>query len=69
MAKLTILKDTCKGCLLCKHVCPKGVLGQDHDKPNKRGYYPIQDMFPEKCIACGLCALMCPDCVIKVEKE
>ena len=23
----------------------------------------------EKCIACAMCAMMCPDCVIKVEKE
>ena len=23
----------------------------------------------EKCIACAMCAMMCPDVVIKVEKE
>ena len=23
---------------------------------------------PEKCVACALCATMCPDCIITVEK-
>ena len=60
MAKLTIDRETCKGCGLCAEVCPKQI--------NTKGYHPIGITDQESCIGCAFCARMCPDAVIKVEK-
>lgn len=68
MPKITILKDKCKGCLLCTSACPKKILKASKDKLNAKGYYPVTITVQEECIGCGLCAIMCPDCVIKVER-
>ena len=68
MAKLTILSERCKGCLLCTKACPKKLLEASTDTHNAKGYYPVRITRPEQCIGCALCASMCPDCVIIVEK-
>ncbi len=39
------------------------------DELNQKGYHPAVITDQEKCIACAMCALMCPDCVITVEKD
>jgi len=67
MAKLTIARETCKGCGLCADVCPKHLLALSHEI-NSRGYHPIGIAEQEKCIGCAFCARMCPDAVITVEK-
>ena len=36
---------------------------------NAKGYHPAVITDQEKCIACAMCATMCPDCEIKVEKD
>ena len=38
MAKVTIDKDTCKGCGLCVTVCPKGILRLSESEINAKGY-------------------------------
>ena len=68
MAKLTFRSDLCKGCGLCIAACPKGLLALAKDKINAKGHHPAQITEPEKCIGCASCALMCPDCIIKVER-
>lgn len=68
MAKLTIDKETCKGCGLCVAACPKGILGVSKTESNGKGYFVVEELDPDKCIACAFCATMCPDCVITVEK-
>lgn len=59
-------KELCKGCGICLEVCPAKCLFWGEEL----GYYsnltPECDI--EKCIACGLCQIHCPDCAIKVEK-
>ena len=35
---------------------------------NQKGYSPVKLTKPEECIGCASCALMCPDCVITVER-
>ena len=35
---------------------------------NAKGYHPAEVVDIEKCIACAMCATMCPDCAIKIEK-
>lgn len=70
MAKgyIEINVDECKGCNLCTHYCPVNILELDETRTNKRGYTPLMVTEPEKCIACGFCATMCPDSVISVHR-
>jgi len=59
-------KGLCKGCGICLEICPQKCLFWG----SELGYYgnltPECDI--EKCIACGLCQINCPDCAIKIEK-
>ncbi|HHY83701.1 MAG TPA: 4Fe-4S binding protein [Clostridiales bacterium] len=68
MAKVTFDEDRCKGCELCVHVCPKGIVVIAADRINKKGYHPATVIEMDKCIGCAFCARMCPDVVIEVEK-
>lgn len=68
MAKLTFLKDVCKGCGLCVNACPLGLIVLEKDKINKKGHSPAGITDESRCIGCASCAMMCPDCVITVEK-
>ncbi|HAG09756.1 MAG TPA: tungsten formylmethanofuran dehydrogenase [Desulfotomaculum sp.] len=68
MARVTFREDRCKGCELCKLVCPKKIIIQA-DYVNNLGFRPATVKEQEKCTGCTLCALMCPDIVIEVEKE
>jgi 2-oxoglutarate ferredoxin oxidoreductase subunit delta len=36
---------------------------------NEMGYHPATVEEMEKCTGCTLCALVCPDMVIEVERE
>ena len=54
--------EWCKGCGTCVALCPKSVLALD-DK-NK-----VVVQSPEKCIACMLCELRCPNLAIEVISE
>ena len=47
----------------------KKILELAHDVLNAKGYHPARMTDQAKCIGCAMCAMMCPDCVIKVEKE
>jgi len=56
---IEINRDYCKGCGICVAFCPKRVLGMDdHEKA------VVEDL--EKCNACRLCELRCPDIAIEV---
>jgi len=67
MAKITIDKDKCKGCLLCISVCPKGLISVDN-KLNPKGVKPVKFKESDECIGCMMCAVICPDCCIEVYK-
>lgn len=67
MAKITIDKDKCKGCLLCISVCPKNLISADK-KLNRHGVKPVKFMESDECIGCMMCAIICPDCCIEVYK-
>jgi 2-oxoglutarate ferredoxin oxidoreductase subunit delta len=67
MAKLKykaheIQQEWCKGCGICVHFCPKNVL--ELNEQNK-----VFVAYPEKCIACRMCELRCPDLAIEVIVE
>lgn len=68
MAKVTFATDICKGCGLCVNACPKGLLQISKDKINKKGHHPAEITSQEECVGCASCAIMCPDCVITVER-
>ena len=61
--------DNCKGCGLCVDACQKKILRLSPDQINTKGHHPAECVDQDKCISCAFCATMCPDCVIKVEKE
>ncbi len=64
MAKTTgvieIKKEWCKSCGICVDACNRGVL-------EMKGEYP-EIVIEDKCNACGMCEVMCPDFAITVEK-
>lgn len=63
----TNFRGLCKSCGICLEVCPKKAIFWGEDL----GYYgnPAPSVDIEKCIACGLCELNCPDCAIRVKKK
>jgi 2-oxoglutarate ferredoxin oxidoreductase subunit delta len=38
------------------------------EESNDNGYFVVENFNPEECIGCANCAVMCPDCVIEVER-
>ena len=68
MAKLTFKTDKCKGCGLCVDACPKGLIKLANDKINQKGYHPAEITDESAGVGCAACAMMCPDCIIKVER-
>ena len=66
--RVTFSTDLCKGCSLCVSACPKGIIELNADLMNARGFHPSAITDQKACIACAFCAIMCPDCVITVEK-
>ena len=59
---LAIQKAFCKGCELCVHSCPKGVLTLD-----EKGRIAVKDV--KECVFCGICEARCPDFAIWIVKE
>ena len=70
MAKFTVTfdADVCKGCELCRSVCPKNLITMS-GKINNKGYSPATIEKPEECVGCTSCALICPDGAIEIFKE
>ena len=63
-----IIENRCKGCLICVECCQTDVFRISEDV-NEHGYvFPVVDM-PERCIACGLCEMFCPDFALWIEQK
>jgi 2-oxoglutarate ferredoxin oxidoreductase subunit delta len=67
MARITIDREKCKGCLLCISACPKGLIVEEKEF-NRRGAKPVKFIGAQECAGCCLCAVICPDCCIEVYK-
>jgi len=63
-----ILPANCKGCGICVHFCPHGVLEMSGEFTSK-GYHPPRVRKGAACKGCRLCEQMCPDLAIFVEEE
>ena len=57
--------DNCQACNKCVTGCPAGVLGMRYDRTSVLGSI-ISVEYPEACIGCGECELICPDFAIYV---
>ena len=68
MARLYIDEEICKGCGLCVYYCARGVFEMT-SKLNKKGFAFAGAAHPEKCTACKLCEINCPDLAIFVEAD
>ncbi|CDA72656.1 2-oxoglutarate ferredoxin oxidoreductase delta subunit [Ruminococcus sp. CAG:579] len=66
--KMKVIEDRCKGCGLCISVCPKKILAMQTEKRNKRGCFTAVCTDQQACVCCTMCALICPDCAIEIDK-
>ena len=67
--RVTFRTEHCKACELCVRFYPQQILSLNKTMINPLGYHPIAVVREEACNGCGICALMCPDLVITVERE
>ncbi|MBN1293564.1 MAG: 4Fe-4S dicluster domain-containing protein [Candidatus Latescibacteria bacterium] len=68
--KIHVNESRCKGvdgCGLCIHVCPQDVF-EKAEHLTEKGVYPPVPVYIEKCTACKMCMMYCPDLCIVVEK-
>jgi 2-oxoglutarate ferredoxin oxidoreductase subunit delta len=63
--KIDIDRKYCKGCMLCKYICPSDVyeLG---DERSDLDYLMPRVVRIESCKVCGLCEQHCPDMALTV---
>lgn len=63
----SVFPGLCKGCGLCIEKCPVKCI----EWSEGLGVYgtPRVEADMKKCIVCGICQMVCPDCAIRVEKN
>lgn len=64
---IRIAEDRCKGCDLCIPACPVDIIAKaDVQRTNALGWRPVRVTDMSRCVACRLCAVVCPDLAIEV---
>jgi 2-oxoglutarate ferredoxin oxidoreductase subunit delta len=59
--------ERCKGCGFCIEFCPLHVLAMSA-KFNEKGYHYPEMVAADKCVACDLCGMYCPDFAIHASR-
>ena len=67
MAMIKVVAERCKSFGYCVKYCPKQVLAVGKNV-NSNGYEYIEPVNQEACVACCMCARICPDGAIEVYK-
>ncbi|OWK27375.1 MAG: hypothetical protein US76_04040 [Parcubacteria group bacterium GW2011_GWA2_38_13b] len=64
--RIAIDAEVCKGCDFCIAFCPKKLIKKG-PHPNGCGFCPaVFSDTEEKCNACKICGIVCPDAAIEV---
>jgi 2-oxoglutarate ferredoxin oxidoreductase subunit delta len=66
--KISINVSHCKGCQLCMSACKKGAIQLSGENDTNEFGFRYAVTVNDDCIACCLCAVMCPDQAIEVYK-
>jgi len=66
--KISVNNGWCKACGICIEFCPKHVL-EESEIFNAKGYHPPEVAYPDNCVGCRLCELICPEFAIYVTVE
>ena len=66
--ELTVDKNLCKGCVICKLICPREAitLKESSKGSDGRAITPTVDIDENKCDFHGICAVACPFSAIKI---
>lgn len=67
MPEIRVDENLCKGCGLCVTACPKKCIEMS-ETFSISGYNPAKLAKKDCCIACAMCAVICPDIAITVYK-
>lgn len=69
---LILDKSLCKGCGICKIICPKEAIEIKKipkSPTEEKAKHAIIDVDQEKCIYCGMCVAICPFGALKVRVD
>lgn len=61
-------RERCKECSLCIAACSYNVL-KISKTINSKGYHPVEAHLPENCTGCTLCAVICPDLALTINRK
>lgn len=63
--QIFLIIDRCKGCELCVHFCPQGVLETSNERNAKGYHFPAIVIGKENsCVHCEFCTLICSEFAI-----
>ena len=66
--ELTLDKNLCVGCEICKVICPREAIEikKQPKQQGQRARRPVFDVNAQKCTYCGMCELICPFNALRV---